>query len=361
MLAPGTHARYGVDMQGSTPQTFSIAEFLKWHDDGELKLNPKFQRGSVWTAQARTYLIDSILRGYPIPKLLLRTSIDRDSRRTVRDVVDGQQRLRTIIDFSAGKFALGPKAKDLRGLRYGDLTDEQKDEFLAYKLTCEQLINASDEDVLEVFVRINSYAVPVSEAELRNARFDNEFTDTVKEIVANTTIWNLGVVSARDRVRMVDQSMIGELLAFMDRGVADGGETDITRYFSTVRARERSEIPGVDELPRILDRAETYLEPLAREPIAQRPHFLMLAAALMHSEGLLPEGRLDFAKVPRNVDVADVEDVQASLAALNEALASDEAGGKLEAFREARATTQRMRSRQVRFEHFVRALTGAFS
>src|SRR5437870_2807933 len=144
-------------MQGSTPQLYTIADFLKWQDDNELELNPKFQRGSVWPPAARSYFIDSLLREYPIPKLLLRTIVDRDNRRTVRDVVDGQQRLRTIIDFANCKFVLGPKAGDFQGKRYADLEDEQKDSFLAYKLTCEQLINASDEDVLEIFVRINSY------------------------------------------------------------------------------------------------------------------------------------------------------------------------------------------------------------
>ncbi len=170
-------------MQGSTPQHYTIADFLKWHDDGELVLNPKFQRGSVWPTAARSYLIDSVLRGYPIPKLLLRTIVDRNTRRTIRDVVDGQQRLRTIIDFVGNKFALGAKAGEWRGLRYADLDDDIKDDFLSYKLTCEQLINASDEDVLEVFVRINSYAVPVNEAELRHARFENDFAELVKSLV----------------------------------------------------------------------------------------------------------------------------------------------------------------------------------
>lgn len=349
-------------MQGSTPQTFSIAEFLKWNDDGELKLNPKFQRGSVWTPQARTYLIDSILRGYPIPKLLLRTTIDRDNRRTIRDVVDGQQRLRTIIDFSAGKLALGPKAKEFRGLRYSDLDDAMKDDFLAYKLTCEQLINASDDDVLEVFVRINSYAVPVTEAELRNARFDNDFTDVVKEIVATAPIWHLGVLSDRERVRMVDQSLIAELLAFLDRGVTDGAESDITRYYLSAKSKLRADIPAAEVLPEILARMSELLLPFTNEPIVQRPHFLMLAAALMYTQGLLPEGKLDLTRVPDTVELTGTEGIQESIGALNSALSSDEdGGGRLDAFREARATTQRMRSRQVRFEHFVRALSGAYS
>lgn len=349
-------------MQGSTPQTFSIAEFLKWNDDGELKLNPKFQRGSVWTPPARTYLIDSILRGYPIPKLLLRTSIDRDSRRTVRDVVDGQQRLRTIIDFATGKLALGTKAGEYRGMRYNDLEDDLKDAFLAYKLTCEQLINASDEDVLEVFVRINSYAVPVSEPELRNAKYDNAFADIVKEIIAASPIWSLGVLTERDRVRMVDQSVVAELLAFLDRGVTDGAETDITRFYNTMKGKSRDELPDAEKLTELLQRAHSCLHPFANEPIVQRPHFLMFVAAMMYVDGVLPAGKLKFENVPPSPTYGQSEAIQASIAALNESLSTDDAGGgRFQAFSQARSTTQRMRSRQTRFEYFVRALTGAYS
>ena len=60
--------------------------------------------------------------------------------------------------------------------------------------------------------------------------------------------------------------------------------------------------------------------------------------------------------------IASEEAVRASIAALNAALSADDAsGGRFESFREARATTQRIRSRQVRFEHFVAALEGRFA
>lgn len=348
-------------MQGSTPQTFSIADFLKWNDDKELRLNPKFQRGSVWTAPARTYLIDSILRGYPIPKLLLRTTIDRDNRRTLRDVVDGQQRLRTIIDFASGRLVLGSKANEFQGYRYNDLDDDLKDSFLAYKLTCEQLINASDEDVLEVFVRVNSYAVAVSEAELRNARFDNPFTDAVKEIVSKAPIWELGVVSLRDRVRMVDQSTVAEVMAFADRGVTDGAETDITRYYKSVQNKLANDLPSTDYILNTLSRAHEILTPFRNEPIIQRPHFLMFVAALLYADGQLPAGKLSFAKLPEKVELAPIEQIRASIAVLNAALESDgDTQRGPEEFREARSTTQRTKSRQTRLEFFVGALQGSF-
>lgn len=350
-------------MQGSTPQTYTIADCLKWYDDGELILNPKFQRGSVWAPQARSYLIDSILRGYPIPKLLIRTTVDRDTRRTIRDVVDGQQRLRTIIDFSEGKIALGAKAKEYHGLRYADLDAELKDSFLAYKLTCEQLINASDEDVLEVFVRINSYAVPVTEAELRNARFENDFSDLVKETVAAVPeLWRIGVISERDRVRMVDQSVIAELFAFMSRGVTDGSEADITRFYSAVRSVPRTELPDQSVLVETIRLGVDLLEGMQGEPLVQRPHLLMLVAALLYAKDQLPAGKIDYAKVPpRDTLLNDRDAAKQSLRTLNVALSVDQDSGHFVAFREARTTTQRMRSRQVRFEYLTAALAGQFA
>lgn len=74
----------------TSPETYPIADFLKWDREKELILNPSFQRGSVWKESAKSYLIDTILRGMPIPKILFRTKIDRRTKQIVREVVDGQ-------------------------------------------------------------------------------------------------------------------------------------------------------------------------------------------------------------------------------------------------------------------------------
>lgn len=352
-------------MQGSTPQVYTIADFLKWHDDKELVLNPKFQRGSVWSPQARTYLIDSILRGYPIPKILLRTEVDRDTRRTKRDVVDGQQRLKTIIDFSSDKLVLGTKAREFRGLKYSQLENELKDRFLSYKLTCEQLLNAGDDDVLEVFVRINSYAVPVSEAELRNARFVSEFASLVRETVEeHRDLWQLGVVSDRDRVRMVDQSLIAETYSILASGIRDGAEADITKFYESMN-KQGASIPDKNIVDSALTFTVNLLQDFKSEPIVARPHFLIIYAAVLYGWGKLPDGRLDFdfKDAPTRVQIenADADAVRQSFATLNSALTNDDQLDGFESLRAARSTSQRMKSRQVRFEYFTRALAGQFS
>ena len=145
----------------SSLQQFYISDILEWHRAKTLRLNPDFQRRSVWTPAAKVFLIDTILRQLPIPKVYIRTKVDPESQLSYREVVDGQQRLRAVIDFASDKLTLSIRAKEFSGLRYSELDQEDKENFLAYSIGIDQLINASDDDVLEVFSRLNSYTLPL--------------------------------------------------------------------------------------------------------------------------------------------------------------------------------------------------------
>ncbi|MDK7870725.1 DUF262 domain-containing protein [Micrococcus luteus] len=348
-------------MDGSTPQTYTIADVIKWQEDGELTLNPDFQRGSVWSSPAKSYLIDSILRGYPIPKILIRTSVDRNTRRTKRDVVDGQQRLRTIISFALDEFILGNKAGEFQGSRYADLEPDLQDAFLAYKLTLEQLINASDEDVLEVFARLNSNAVPVNAPEKRNAAYTNDFSALIQGIakLQRSNLAKSGV-SDREFVRLVHHSIIAELVGYLLQGVGDGGESSIDALYKRHATTAAEALPAPEQVGSYVERAVEIYGELNGEKISSRPHFLILIAALMHIDGVLPHGRLEVSTDNQHSYVTDIGDVRASLAKLNYALADEDFAEQnaLEAFREARNTTQRMKSRNIRFNTFLRALRG---
>lgn len=276
--------------------------------------------------------------------------------------MDGQQRLRTIFDFVNDKLVLGPKATGYQGMRYSDLGPEEQDALLSYKLTCEQLINASDEDVLEVFGRINSYAVPVNEPELRNAQFDNEFSSYVKELAKQlSSVWALGVLSERDRVRMIDQSLVAELVGIITSGLTDGAEKDITKIYEAHRTSEVSDLPPAADVEESSRSVAALLEPFAGEPLVKRPHFLVLFAAILYMQAKLPPGKLDLADFNefKSQGMTDSQTIQDNLERLNRALGDAEAADTkvLVAFREARATTQRMKSRKARFEIFCRALS----
>lgn len=71
-------------------RNYSVRDFEEWREKDELLLQPKFQRRDVWSDKARSYLIDTIMRGKPIPKVYMRQDINPTTRRTRREIVDGQ-------------------------------------------------------------------------------------------------------------------------------------------------------------------------------------------------------------------------------------------------------------------------------
>src|SRR5437870_9220879 len=78
---------------------FTVSDFLEWQRQGTLDLDPPFQRRSVWKLGAKSYLVDTVVRGLPTPLIFIREKIDPDTLRPLREVIDGQQRLRTLIGF----------------------------------------------------------------------------------------------------------------------------------------------------------------------------------------------------------------------------------------------------------------------
>jgi hypothetical protein len=51
---------------------YKVSDFITWYKDEALELNPRFQRRPVWKPGAKSYLIDTIVRGLPIPVIFLR-------------------------------------------------------------------------------------------------------------------------------------------------------------------------------------------------------------------------------------------------------------------------------------------------
>lgn len=158
----------------AVPETNSVADFVEWDRQGRLRLNPVFQRRAVWSPDAKSFLIDTILLGYPIPKVYIRTTFDTETQVGIRDVVDGQQRLRAVLEFSRNQLTINRRSEHFRGKKYSDLTSDQKRSFLGYSIGVDHLISATDDIVLEVFSRLNSYTVTLNGQEKRNAQYNSD-------------------------------------------------------------------------------------------------------------------------------------------------------------------------------------------
>ena len=90
----------------AVPNTKSVSDLLDLRGAKMLVANPEYQRGEVWTRAQQKRLIDSVLRGYPIPLIYLHhisTKVGGHVREDF-EIIDGQQRIATLSDFKDGAF-----------------------------------------------------------------------------------------------------------------------------------------------------------------------------------------------------------------------------------------------------------------
>lgn len=343
-------------------EQYRIADFLDWHKDKRLELNPNFQRGSVWTPAARSYLIDSLLRKLPIPKVYLRTKIDVVTKKTIREVVDGQQRLRAIIEFADDKFALTKRAGEFAGSKYTTLSAELQEAFLSYPIAVDQLLNSSDTDVLEVFSRLNSYSVALNPAEKRHAKYQGDFKWLIRKASKDWAgLWEtFAILSTRERVRMHDDSLVAEMLGYLLEGVGDGAQTDIDALYKKYDETFSADDASLQNLYASLTQVSTsWITELKETSVLRPPHLLMLFAATAARTVGIPPGKID---IPVDIGpLANDDTVIDNLRYLSAIIDRAEAPAEpsMTAFWQAsKANAHRIASRKVRFPIYLQAVTG---
>lgn len=160
----------------------TVQQFVNHFENGQLNLEPGFQRNSVWSLSDRTALIDSIFLNYPIPSIFLYKRPDTNGG-LIYDVIDGKQRLESIFMFMGlGYFRrkrfsarLKLSSNDPEPDLYDWAKVRRKDgayPFTSYRI---QTVEISGElsDIIDVFVRINSTGKKLTSAEKRHAKYYN--------------------------------------------------------------------------------------------------------------------------------------------------------------------------------------------
>ncbi len=238
-----------------TPNTQTASWFLDLHDSGKLDLDPPYQRRSVWTDDYREFFIDSVIRNYPTQAIFLDLTIDPDSPSVYR-VLDGKQRLTTIIDFTQDAFPAPDSLADFRvaGLYYSDFPREVKSLLLKYLFIVETVSDASTAELNQAFDRLNRNVSRLNRQELRHAQFGGEFIQKM-ELLANTSFWeDVGLVTAARTRRMLDVEYVSEFYVVCLAGIQDGKD-----YLDEVYARYDAEIPEEDVVDSRFEATREYI------------------------------------------------------------------------------------------------------
>lgn len=209
-------------MKSYDSRTYSINDFVEWDAAKQLELNPRFQRRPVWTDKAKSFLIDTVLRGKPIPKVFIRQKINVTTKTSVREVVDGQQRLRTILSFIKDGFVVNKKQNAAcGGLLFSQLPEDVQGQILSYEISVDLLINLPDSEILDIFSRLNSYAVVLNEQEKINANHFGPFKVLADRIGHKYyDYWTKqGILTSKQIMRMLEVSLVADLLIAMLEGI----------------------------------------------------------------------------------------------------------------------------------------------
>ncbi|BEP56743.1 hypothetical protein GmRootV118_39870 [Variovorax sp. V118] len=264
----------------------TISWFQKAAQREELELAAPFQRNPVWTDKQKSFLMDSILQGYPIPELYMSDSVDSVGDE-VHTVIDGQQRIRACLDYLAGGYRL--LGEDIqgqwKGKKFDQLSVEEKKIIFSYKFVVRILPAMNDADLRRIFSRLNRNVVALNEQELRNATYWGGFISTVQEMADADEFWSeFGIFTAKDHRRMIDHEFIGELVAAylhgpqnkkdkLDSYYRDYEEDfeqrdEVMRVFRATTGEIRSLIPA-DQASRFRKKSDFYSLFLALVPYAR--------------------------------------------------------------------------------------------
>lgn len=179
----------------SRPDDMDVRALLDLRRQQMLVVNPEYQRGAVWTASQRKKLVDSVLRGYPIPLIYLhRIKQAAGSLVSERyEVIDGQQRINALFDYCEGAYKLFDPIKDAAEARYpdfikhqpcpwarkafGDLSPTDQERLLDTNLRVVEITTDEPGEARDLFVRLQA-GMPLNSQEKRDA-WPGQFTDFV--------------------------------------------------------------------------------------------------------------------------------------------------------------------------------------
>jgi hypothetical protein len=286
---------------------FTTEDFHLWDTNGLLDLTPKFQRRPVWKPGAKSFLIDTILRGMTVPPIYLRNTQDEKTTKSIRQVVDGQQRIRTVLDFSKpegfrlSKTLDGPWA----GKRFSGLHPDEQRRILQFGFSCEAFKGISDQQVLEVFCRLNIYGVPLNRQELRNGNYFGPFKQTCYTLAFDyLEFWRTNKVFTEMAVaRMLEVELTSELLIAGNAGMQDKKKSIDSFYdqWEKIYPNKNADEKRFKEVMSVL--SETFpAGALAQTEFRRAPMFYTLYCVVYHHIHGLPERQRESPKKKLTAD-----------------------------------------------------------
>ena len=231
-------------------QSLLVQDLVSWDKNGEIDLSPWYQRRAVWTVPQKAYLINTLFEQKPVPTIYFRHSVDLEQDKSLREVVDGQQRIRSMLEYVKGVFA-AHHPSHMKKVKYEQLRSEEKRKFRETQLSGGWLLGASDPDVIEVFGRLNSVSKTLNRSEKRNSKFSGEFKQfCLRQAAQRVSLWrDLRIFTANDIARMQEIQFVADIVLNFLQGLSDFRDAKIDELYK----EKDSEFPEASEAEKRLE------------------------------------------------------------------------------------------------------------
>lgn len=199
-------------------QTISWINSLRNND--ALEISADFQRRAVWMEKERSELISTISQGLPFPEIYIHVVTDPDSGSQKHVIVDGQQRITSILMFVDNEVSL-PEGRSHNGKYFRDFSIDEKSEFWDYKIVVRSLRKTNTAEIRDLFTRLNTNNLVLNDQELRNARYIGKFKQFSERMANNPLFEDMRLFTAREMRRMVDVEFVSELVVRQVTGITN--------------------------------------------------------------------------------------------------------------------------------------------
>ena len=256
-------------------ESLIIQDLVGYHERDELDLSPWYQPRSVWSRPQKAYLINTIHENKPVPSIYIRHTVDLEKETSIKEFVDGQQRVRCVIEYRNDEFP-AKHPKHLTSVLFSGLSKRERVHFLQSSLSVGYLIGATDADVIEIFARINTISKTLNPQERRNANFSGAFKQfCLQEAITRLPFWRRNRIFTDSQIsRMTEVQFVSDVVINLVEGLQDFAAKKLDGFYR----KYDEDFPRAVEIQERLDRIYTIMlempDGLIRGSIFSTPQLL---------------------------------------------------------------------------------------
>ncbi len=152
-----------------------------------------------------------------------------------KEIIDGQQRISTIVEFYNNKYGLAKNFfdEDLHGYFFKDLPLEEKQLIEDFEVSFISIRGASDADIVSIFSRLNSFSLPLNSQEKLNSIYAGEMKTLIYELASEyNTFWvDFKIITPANIARMADASLVSDLIFSIINGYKSSSTNLIEKMY----------------------------------------------------------------------------------------------------------------------------------